>query len=237
MDNEKDLQKKVQVEAWQHAHPAGLLTHCMRDTGLLYKDVKKWWNRALPDRYSTQHRVREWFSLNPKGTLRDCAAELGVSPATVKVWRPTDSEASDILSTVVRTWQKLHPGGSRTACMRDTGLSRYRIAPYFVPPEHTQRDDSGRFARVCRWLLDHPDGTFCDCAQALQMSVGTLSEIWNLCLTRPVSCPRCGGLLIRCARGREAGFHHLRREEACTDDFMTMEEYRRLRDLTNAPTP
>lgn len=207
----------------------------MRDTGLPYKDVKKWWDPGVPGRYSARHRVSEWFTSHPAGTLEECAADLGISQATVKIWRPAHDDASVVLRTVVSTWQKLHPGGSRAACMRDTGLSRYRIAPYFVPPVRCKYAAPGLFSRVCRWLCDHPDGTFCDCAQALQISVGALSEIWNLCLTRPVSCPRCGGLLVRCSRGRAEGFHHVLLQSCCRDTFMTMDEYRYWRGLSGTP--
>lgn len=132
MGKHTDPQTREVVESWQKTHPAGHMRQCSRETGISLYFIKKWWNADIPRKFSPKALVMEWFSAHPNGTIKQCADDLHVSIASVKLWKPSLSD--QIVRTVVKTWQQFHPDGTQNECCRETGLSRYLIAPYFVPP-------------------------------------------------------------------------------------------------------
>lgn len=189
MSKKPNLQIKTIVESWQRAHPSGGIKRCIKETGISFYTVKKYWNPEIPENFSSKKRVADWFESHPDGSANQCAEDLHLSVSVIKLWRPSRSDG--IVRRVVETWQYFHPGGSRTECCRATGLSRYEVSPYFVHPTRIFRRSLLR-SFVKEWLRTHPGGNILDCSFDLHISIDFLADVWNSCLyDQWCSCSDC----------------------------------------------
>lgn len=184
-----DLARKCAL--WMFKNPDGSIGECARHCGLTMDQVKN----LMPSIDIVKDELNQlsaWIADNPQSSIHKCIKKTKINNGTIYyAWKDLgggdyatmQEVASKEITNRIRDWMEEHKDYPTIAeCSKDLGVCKKVIKDNWKQAGGNNRSASDirseqRILEITKWLIEHPDCNYYQCAESLSDLGTTMSSI------------------------------------------------------------